>query len=55
MILGAQPCKRGPAKLKSIHEHPAIPDGQNPKNPPGIATDPGNQARLWCKEIQNLL
>ena len=33
----------------------AIPDGQNPKNPSGIASDPGQQARLWCKEIQNLL
>jgi len=55
MILGAQPGKRGQAKLKSIHEHPAIPEGQNAKNPSGIASDPGQQARLWCKEIQNLL
>jgi len=53
--LGAQPSKRGQAKLKSIHKHPSIPDGENPKNPSRIALDPGQQARLWCKEIQNLL
>jgi len=31
MGLGAQPCKRSQAKLRSIHKHPAITDGQNPK------------------------
>jgi len=35
--------------------NPAIPYGQNPKHLSGIASDPGQQARPWCKKIQNLL
>jgi len=37
-----------------VHSPPAIPDGQNPKNLSGAMSDPGQQARLRCKEIQNL-
>jgi len=37
------------------HSHHAVPDGRNPENLSGIASDQGQQVKLWCKEIQNLL
>jgi len=38
-----------------VRSHPAIPDGQNPKNLSGTASDPGQQARLLFEKVQNLL
>ncbi|RPB03388.1 hypothetical protein L873DRAFT_1801033 [Choiromyces venosus 120613-1] len=34
-----------------VQSHPAIPDGQNPKNLSGTAGDPGQQVGFWCKKI----
>ena len=54
--LGGQPLRIPYGTVKTeLHSHPAIPYGQNPKHSSGIARDPGQQARFWCKEIQNLL
>ena len=41
--------------IYTVHSHPAILGDQSPKNLFETASNPGQQVRLGCKEIQSLL